>query len=157
MAFEDFCRYYTDIDICHIMNTSLFSIKKKWKEYIGKGEWTSPSRCGGCGNYSDSFLHNPQVRFNLTVFKFKSFSSTYIWACSTEIFQWCENIEATFYIRHLKESLGQKRLCFMDYQPSKQMKAIIALLTWFEIFRLTNPSLIDCLCQDLKSYHLETI
>lgn len=65
MAFEDFCRYYTDIDICHIMNTSLFSIKKKWKEYIGKGEWTSPSRCGGCGNYSDSFLHNPQYLFNV--------------------------------------------------------------------------------------------
>lgn len=60
MAFEDFCRYFTSLDICHVINRSFFSFKKTWKEGNVVGEWRRPDRCGGCGNYS-SFLNNPQV------------------------------------------------------------------------------------------------
>ena len=60
MSYEDFCRYFTSIDVCHMMNTSVFSIKKTWREGKVKATWRRPDRCGGCGNHS-SFLNNPQV------------------------------------------------------------------------------------------------
>ena len=60
MSFEDFCRYFTSIDICHMINTSLISLSKTWKEYIVEGEWKR-NRCGGCAN-NRTFLENPQVR-----------------------------------------------------------------------------------------------
>ena len=60
MSFEDFCRYFTSIDICHMINTSLISLSKTWKEDIVEGEWKR-NRCGGCAN-NRTFLENPQVR-----------------------------------------------------------------------------------------------
>ncbi|KAL5003952.1 hypothetical protein ScPMuIL_017408 [Solemya velum] len=64
MAFEDFCRYFTNLDICHVINRSFFSFKKTWREGKAVGEWRRPDRCGGCGNYS-SFLDNPQYAFDI--------------------------------------------------------------------------------------------
>lgn len=60
MSFEDFCRYFTSIDICHMINTSLISLSKTWKEDVVEGEWKR-NRCGGCAN-NRTFLENPQVR-----------------------------------------------------------------------------------------------
>ncbi|XP_060083333.1 calpain-5-like [Ylistrum balloti] len=66
MSFEDFCNYYTDIGVCHIINTSFFSLKKTWKEGETVGEWRKPSRSGGCSNHKKSFLKNPQFVFEVT-------------------------------------------------------------------------------------------
>ncbi|RUS70059.1 hypothetical protein EGW08_022174 [Elysia chlorotica] len=59
MAFDDFCRYFTHIDICHMMNTAFFTLKRSWKETTEFGEWRRGGRAGGCGNHQ-TFLENPQ-------------------------------------------------------------------------------------------------
>lgn len=59
MSFEDFCRHFTHVDLCHMMNTSFFTLKKTWREQLFIGEWRKPHRAGGCGNHS-TFLNNPQ-------------------------------------------------------------------------------------------------
>ncbi|XP_060079370.1 calpain-5-like [Ylistrum balloti] len=64
MAFEDFYRYFTSMDICHMINTSFFSFKKTWKQGKAFGEWKRQDRCGGCGN-NGSFLNNPQYVFTV--------------------------------------------------------------------------------------------
>ncbi|CAG5128776.1 unnamed protein product, partial [Candidula unifasciata] len=64
MAFEDFCRYFTHIDICHMMNTSFFTLKRTWKESVCTGEWRRGHTAGGCGNHQ-SFLQNPQYLLEL--------------------------------------------------------------------------------------------
>ena len=59
MSFEDFCKNYTHIDLCHLINTSFFTLSKTWHEGKGMGEWKA-HRCGGSvGN--ENFLQNPQV------------------------------------------------------------------------------------------------
>ena len=60
MSFEDFCRHFTHVDVCHMMNTSFFTLKKTWRESSHTWEWRRPLRAGGCGNHS-TFLNNPQV------------------------------------------------------------------------------------------------
>ncbi|KAJ8310637.1 hypothetical protein KUTeg_012502 [Tegillarca granosa] len=64
MSFEDFCRYFTSMDICHIINRSFISLKKTWREGKFLGQWKKPDRCGGCGNYQ-TFLQNPQYIFDV--------------------------------------------------------------------------------------------
>lgn len=59
MTFDDFLTYYTSMDICHIVNTSLITFHKSWKEGKAFGEWKK-DKCGGCPNYN-TFLKNPQV------------------------------------------------------------------------------------------------
>ena len=62
MSFDDFTRLFTNVDICHFVNTSFFTIKKTWNETIWHGQWTVAGRNGG-GNYeSSTFLSNPQVQ-----------------------------------------------------------------------------------------------
>ncbi|PVD18345.1 hypothetical protein C0Q70_20894 [Pomacea canaliculata] len=64
MAFEDFCRYFTHVDVCHMMNTSFFTLKKSWREKVMEGEWRRPQRAGGCGNHN-TFLNNPQYLLDM--------------------------------------------------------------------------------------------
>ncbi|KAL4220104.1 Calpain-6 [Mactra antiquata] len=64
MSYEDFCHYFTNLDICHMFNMSIFSFRKTWRENKIKGYWRQPDRCGGCGNHS-SFLNNPQYIFDV--------------------------------------------------------------------------------------------
>ncbi|XP_062262442.1 calpain-5-like [Platichthys flesus] len=71
MSFADWCKYFTDADICRIINTSLISIDKTWNEAVHFGSWTKNSdpllnRCGGCANHKQTFLQNPQYLFNVT-------------------------------------------------------------------------------------------
>lgn len=66
MTFEDFCKYFTDIIKCRLINTSYLSIHKTWEEAVLHGAWTRSSdplknRSGGCINHKDTFLQNPQV------------------------------------------------------------------------------------------------
>ncbi|XP_015680962.1 calpain-5, partial [Protobothrops mucrosquamatus] len=70
MAFDDFCRYFTDIIKCRLINTSYLSIHKTWEEAVLKGAWTRhedplKNRCGGCINNRETFLQNPQYVFDV--------------------------------------------------------------------------------------------
>ncbi|GFU56267.1 calpain-5 [Nephila pilipes] len=71
MTFDDFCKYFTDLSICRLVNTSWFSFNKTWNEAIFPGKWiTGPKnsetdRSGGCYNHKDTFLQNPQYRFDV--------------------------------------------------------------------------------------------
>lgn len=65
MTFEDWCKNFTDVDICRIVNTSYFSIHKTWEKKMMHGAWAKSSepllnRCGGCFD-NKTFLQNPQV------------------------------------------------------------------------------------------------
>ncbi|CAL1528622.1 unnamed protein product [Lymnaea stagnalis] len=60
MSLEDFCQHFTDIDICHIMQTTLFTLKKTWRERVATGSWSvRQRRAGGCSNHP-TVLDNPQ-------------------------------------------------------------------------------------------------
>ena len=61
MQFEDYCQHFTKMAICRVVNTSFFSMRKKWHESIHHSEWTKPARSGGCINNKETFLNNPQV------------------------------------------------------------------------------------------------
>lgn len=63
MSFEDFCKNFTHIDLCHLINTSYFSLSKTWHEGEGIGEWKA-HRCGGSVGNKD-FLLNPQYVFDV--------------------------------------------------------------------------------------------
>lgn len=66
MSFTDWCKLFTDADVCRVINTSLISIHKTWNEVVHFGSWTRQAepllnRCGGCANHKQTFLQNPQV------------------------------------------------------------------------------------------------
>uniref|UniRef100_A0A3B3YN38 Calpain 6 n=1 Tax=Poecilia mexicana TaxID=48701 RepID=A0A3B3YN38_9TELE len=71
MSFTDWCKNFTDADVCRIINTSLISIHKTWNKEVNFGKWTRNSdpllnRCGGCTNHRQTFLQNPQYLFDVT-------------------------------------------------------------------------------------------
>ncbi|XP_062819934.1 calpain-6 isoform X1 [Anolis carolinensis] len=70
MTFEDWCKNFTDVDICRIVNTSLCSIHKTWEKKTMRGKWTKNAdpwlnRAGGCSNNKGIFLQNPQYVFDV--------------------------------------------------------------------------------------------
>nr|XP_033806506.1 calpain-5 [Geotrypetes seraphini] len=70
MNFEDFCKYYTDIIMCRLINTSYLSVHKTWEESVLRGSWTRHedpfrNRSGGCVNNKNTFLQNPQYVFDV--------------------------------------------------------------------------------------------
>uniref|UniRef100_A0A8C4GW82 Si:dkey-19b23.13 n=1 Tax=Dicentrarchus labrax TaxID=13489 RepID=A0A8C4GW82_DICLA len=65
MDFEDFCHYFTDVVVCRLVERALLWPWSHWREVRLYGEWTPRSRCGGCINHRDTFLHNPQFMFEL--------------------------------------------------------------------------------------------
>lgn len=70
MAFDDWCKYFTGVDICRLINTSILSIHKTWDETTLQGCWTKHTdplynRCGGCMNCKTTFLQNPQYVFDV--------------------------------------------------------------------------------------------
>ncbi|XP_077361745.1 calpain-5-like [Festucalex cinctus] len=71
MSFTDWCKYFTDADVCRLINTSVISIHKTWHEIVHFGSWTKHAepllnRCGGCANHKPTFLQNPQYVFDVT-------------------------------------------------------------------------------------------
>ncbi|GCB70733.1 hypothetical protein scyTo_0001357 [Scyliorhinus torazame] len=71
MAFEDWYKYITDVIVCRLINTSYLSIRKTWDEVILRGAWSKHddpllNRAGGCTNFRDTFLQNPQYVFDVT-------------------------------------------------------------------------------------------
>uniref|UniRef100_A0A3Q1IQJ1 Calpain 6 n=1 Tax=Anabas testudineus TaxID=64144 RepID=A0A3Q1IQJ1_ANATE len=70
MSFADWCKFFTDTDICRLMNTSVISTHKTWHEAVHFGSWTKHAepllnRCGGCANHKQTFLQNPQYLFDI--------------------------------------------------------------------------------------------
>jgi len=65
MAFEDFCRYFTKATMCHLMNTSRFSLSKRWYLFKHNNEWKPGSSAGGCVTNQATFLKNPQYAFSI--------------------------------------------------------------------------------------------
>ncbi|RLV98461.1 hypothetical protein DV515_00010787 [Chloebia gouldiae] len=66
MTFEDWCKNFTDVDICRTVNTSYFSLHKTWEKEMMYGAWAKHpepllNRSGGCFDNSETFLQNPQV------------------------------------------------------------------------------------------------
>ncbi len=78
MSFDDFIVNYTNVDICHFVNTAIFSIKKSWSEAMMHGEWTvgvtgsNRDRAGGNDEFPKTFLGNPQVGWHSETSSFKN-------------------------------------------------------------------------------------
>ncbi|XP_023222794.1 calpain-5-like isoform X3 [Centruroides sculpturatus] len=72
MPFEDFCTHFTDLSMCLLVNTSWFSFSKSWHEMSLYGRWTTGVKgskydnAGGCISNEETFLRNPQYRFDIT-------------------------------------------------------------------------------------------
>lgn len=72
MTFDDFLTNFTDLILCHLINTSYLSFHKTWEEAVLRGSWRRHdepllSRAGGCVNNKNTFLQNPQVRFHAII------------------------------------------------------------------------------------------
>lgn len=66
MCLDDFVKNFTIVDICHFVNTSIFSLKKTWCDSVFHGEWHRVGRSGGSDSNSKTFLSNPQYVFDIT-------------------------------------------------------------------------------------------
>ncbi|XP_034539001.1 calpain-5-like [Notolabrus celidotus] len=71
MSFADWCKFFTDVDVCRLINTSMISLHKTWHELVHFGSWTKNAepllnRCGGCLNHKRTYLQNPQYMFDVT-------------------------------------------------------------------------------------------
>ncbi|CAJ0951633.1 unnamed protein product, partial [Mesorhabditis belari] len=73
MPWESFTQYFTDISVCQLFNTSVFSLAKSYDEKIFFGHWSSNGArsgapgdlAGGCLNFPASFCSNPQYVFDV--------------------------------------------------------------------------------------------
>ncbi|NWW02369.1 CAN5 protein, partial [Oreocharis arfaki] len=70
MTFEDWCKSFTDVDICRTVNTSYFSLHKTWDKEMVYGAWAKHpepllNRSGGCFDNRETFLQNPQYIFDV--------------------------------------------------------------------------------------------
>ncbi|EPB72007.1 calpain large subunit, domain III [Ancylostoma ceylanicum] len=73
MPWYSFVQYFTDISVCQLFNTKIFSTSRRYHEEVFYGEWTTngvksgapDDFAGGCLNFSATFCNNPQ--FLLTV------------------------------------------------------------------------------------------
>ncbi|VDO28898.1 unnamed protein product [Onchocerca flexuosa] len=74
MPWNEFIHYFTDLSVCQLFNTPLFSFGSKFFEWKFFGEWKSNGakqgslndRAGGCINFMATFCSNPQ---NELIFK----------------------------------------------------------------------------------------
>ncbi|CAH1119743.1 unnamed protein product [Phaedon cochleariae] len=72
MAFKDFQRSFSRLEICNLNPDSLSNEelkegnKKRWEMSMYEGEWVRGVTAGGCRNFLESFWHNPQYRITLT-------------------------------------------------------------------------------------------
>ncbi|KAJ0062644.1 hypothetical protein NL108_004260, partial [Boleophthalmus pectinirostris] len=66
MTLEDFCRFYSDLDICCLCPDFLDgSSSCHWKSSFYEGRWVAGTTAGGCMNNRDSFWTNPQYRVKI--------------------------------------------------------------------------------------------
>ncbi|XP_044229867.1 calpain-1 catalytic subunit-like [Thunnus albacares] len=66
MTLEDFCKFYSDLDICCLCPDFLDgSSSCHWKTSSYEGRWVAGTTAGGCMNNLESFWTNPQYRVNI--------------------------------------------------------------------------------------------
>ncbi|KGL79094.1 Calpain-2 catalytic subunit, partial [Tinamus guttatus] len=66
MAFNDFLRHYSRLEICNLTPDTLTSDKyKKWSLLKLDGNWRRGATAGGCRNYPNTFWMNPQYLIKL--------------------------------------------------------------------------------------------
>uniref|UniRef100_A0A8C8E9E3 Calpain-2 catalytic subunit n=1 Tax=Otus sunia TaxID=257818 RepID=A0A8C8E9E3_9STRI len=66
MAFNDFLRHYSRLEICNLTPDTLASDRyKKWSLLKLDGNWRRGSTAGGCRNYPNTFWTNPQYLIKL--------------------------------------------------------------------------------------------
>uniref|UniRef100_A0A8C1XVL0 Zgc:136872 n=1 Tax=Cyprinus carpio TaxID=7962 RepID=A0A8C1XVL0_CYPCA len=66
MSMEDFCRNFSDLDICcSDVNFLAGSYSSSWKTEVHRGQWVIGTTAGGCSNDIDSFSRNPQFHVTL--------------------------------------------------------------------------------------------
>ncbi|NXB47832.1 CAN8 protein, partial [Leucopsar rothschildi] len=66
MAFSDFQRHFSRLEICSLAPDTLTSNKvNKWDLTLFNGEWRRGSSAGGCQNYQATYWTNPQFRIRL--------------------------------------------------------------------------------------------
>ena len=65
MQLDDFVSHFSTVEICHIVNTSIFSLKTRWHEAMFRGSWQHSSKSltdrSGGNHENPTFLSNPQV------------------------------------------------------------------------------------------------
>ncbi|XP_037342207.2 calpain-1 catalytic subunit-like [Pungitius pungitius] len=66
MTLEDFCKFYSILDICCLCPDFLDGESScHWKTAYYEGRWVAGTTAGGCMNNIDSFWTNPQYRFKI--------------------------------------------------------------------------------------------
>uniref|UniRef100_A0A669CI07 Calpain catalytic domain-containing protein n=1 Tax=Oreochromis niloticus TaxID=8128 RepID=A0A669CI07_ORENI len=66
MTFEDFCKFYTDLDICGLKPDFIDGKSSaQWKTSVYEGRWVAGTTAGGCRNNRDTFWTNPQYRIKV--------------------------------------------------------------------------------------------
>lgn len=66
MLMEDFCKFYSDLDICCLCPDFLDgSSSCHWNTSFYEGRWVAGTTAGGCMNNKDSFWTNPQYRVRI--------------------------------------------------------------------------------------------
>uniref|UniRef100_A0A8C7ZZ82 Calpain-1 catalytic subunit n=1 Tax=Oryzias sinensis TaxID=183150 RepID=A0A8C7ZZ82_9TELE len=66
MAFSDFLREFSRVEICNLTADALDNTQmKKWSSSLFQGEWRRGSTAGGCRNYPATFWLNPQFKISL--------------------------------------------------------------------------------------------
>lgn len=81
MPWDEFIKYFTDLSVCQLFNTSLFSFGNKFHEFKFRDEWSSngaksgapKDRAGGCLNFIATCCSNPQVSKNNKTTEFNIF------------------------------------------------------------------------------------
>uniref|UniRef100_A0A3B4UJA4 Calpain-1 catalytic subunit-like n=1 Tax=Seriola dumerili TaxID=41447 RepID=A0A3B4UJA4_SERDU len=66
MTLQDFCKFYSDLDICCLCPDFLDgSSSCHWKTSFYEGRWVAGTTAGGCMNNPASFWTNPQYRVKI--------------------------------------------------------------------------------------------
>ncbi|XP_072033626.1 calpain-5-like [Amphiura filiformis] len=71
MPFDSFVTLFTSLIICRMPNKSYLSISRTWNENLYKSAWKydaepKKNRAGGCVNFKDTYLQNPQFLLDVT-------------------------------------------------------------------------------------------
>uniref|UniRef100_A0A3P9L7D1 Calpain catalytic domain-containing protein n=1 Tax=Oryzias latipes TaxID=8090 RepID=A0A3P9L7D1_ORYLA len=66
MTLEDFCKLYSDLDICGMDPNFLDETPCQWKTSVHEGRWVPGTTAGGCMNNKETFWTNPQFRVQIT-------------------------------------------------------------------------------------------
>ncbi|KAM7376691.1 hypothetical protein PAMP_006404 [Pampus punctatissimus] len=66
MTLADFCKFYSDLDICCQCPNFLDGSSCQWKTSMYEGRWVAGTTAGGCANNKNTFWTNPQYRIKIS-------------------------------------------------------------------------------------------